>query len=238
MFWILLLLPALCGIFLTLFCRTQKTSTRVVLVLSVLACSFVLYAATNPIPGFEGPGLLAIMFVALALGSALGLFLGQVLPRPQLRSPAALMSCWLLGTFAIAPFAAYAVIIACGTAFDAAAISVLVTIPLLYGSAGWLMPTKAHPKSVAVTLLLLLVWTFLPAGLFYFAATNPSVLSTVVSFLFLPNREMAPILYHSLFYTPQSAFGLEVLRPLAISSTQLLLTCAFGVGMVIKKNKG
>ena len=239
MFWIVIfLLPALCGVFLTLFCRTKKTSTRVVLILSALACAFTLFAATNPLPGFEGPGLLAIMFVALAFGSALGLVLGRILPKPRLNNPVALMSCWLLGTFAIAPFAAYAVIISCGTSFDAAAISVLVTIPLLYGSAGWLMPTKAHPKSVAVTLLLLLVWTFLPAGLFYFAVTNPSVLSTVISFLFLPNREMAPILFHSLFYTPQSAFGLEVLRPLAISSTQLLLTGAFGVGMVIKKNRG
>ena len=238
MFWILILLPVLFGIFLTLFCRTQKTSTRVVLILSALACAFVLYAATNPIPGFEGPGLLAFMFVALALGSALGLFLGKVLPNPQLRSPAARMSCWLLGTFAVAPFAAYAVIITCGTSFDAAAISVLVTIPLLYGSAGWLMPIKAHPKSVWVTLLLLLIWTLVPAGLFYFAATNKSVISTIISFLFLPNREMAPLLFHPLFYTPQSAFGLEVLRPLAISSTQLLLTGAFGVGMVIKKNKG
>lgn len=239
MFWILiLLLPALCGILLALFCRTQKTSTRVVLTLSVLACAFVLYAATNPIPGFEGPGLLAFMFVALALGSALGLFLGRVFPIPQLRSPAAHMCCWLLGTFAIAPFATYAVIITCGTSFDAAAISVLVTIPLLYGSAGWLMPVKAHPKSLSVTLLLLLIWTIVPAGLFYFVATHKSVISTVISFLFLPNREMAPLLFHSLFYTPQSAFGLEVLRPLAISSTQLLLTGAFGVGMVIKKNKG
>ena len=238
MFWILLLLPALCGILLPLFFRTKKAATRVVLILSVLACAFVLYAAANPIPGFEGPGLLAIMFVALALGSALGLFLGRVLPRPQLRSPAALMSCWLLGTFAVAPFAAYAVIISCGTSFDAAAISLLVTIPLLYGSAGWLMPTRAHPKSAPVTLLLLFIWTVVPAGLFYCAATNKSVISTVVSFFFLPNREMAPLLFSSLFYTPQSAFGLEVLRPLAISSTQLLLTGAFGVGMVIKKNKG
>ena len=52
----------------------------------------------------------------------------------------------------------------------------------------------------------------------------------------MANREMAPVLFHSLFYTPQSAFGLEVLRPLAISSTQLLLTVAFGVGMVIRRN--
>ena len=109
-------------------------------------------------------------------------------------------------------------------------------IPLLYGSAGWLMPTKAHPKSVWVTLLLLLVWTLVPAGLFYFLAAHKSVLSTIVSFLFLPNREMAPVLFHSLFYTPQSAFGLEVIRPLAISSTQLLLTGAFGIGMVIRSN--
>lgn len=238
MFWILLLLPTLCGIFLTMFCRSKKASTHIVLTLSILTCAFVLYAATNPIPGSEGPGLLAFMFVALALGSALGLFLGRVLPRPQLRSPAARMFCWLLGTFAIAPFASYAVIISCGTSFDAAAISVLVTIPLLYGSAGWLMPIKAHPKSLSVTLLLLLAWTIVPAGLFYFVATHKSVVSTVISFLFLPNREMAPLLFHPLFYAPQSAFGLEVLRPLAISSTQLLLTCAFGVGMVIKKNRG
>lgn len=236
MFWILILLPALCGILLPLLCRTQKASTRVVLILSALACAFVLYAATNPIPGFEGPGLLAIMFVALALGSALGLFLGRVLPRPQLRSPAAIMNVWLLGAFLFCPFVCYAAIICCGTNFEGAAFSVLVTAPLFYGTLGWLMPERNRPNSLLVILLLLLGWTLIPAGLFYFLAAHKSVASTIVSFLFLPNREMAPLLFHALFYTPQSAFGLEVLRPLAIASTQLLLTSAFGIGMVIRSN--
>ena len=236
MFWILILLPALCGILLTLFCRAKKASTRVVLVLSLLAGAFVLFAATNPIPGFEGPGLLAIMFVALALGSALGLFLGRVLPRPQLRSPAAIMNVWLLGAFLSCPFVCYAAIICCGTNFEGAAYSVLVTEPLLYGSLGWLMPKQAHPKSRLTIILLLLGWTLVPAALFYFLTTNQSTYATVFSFLFMANREMAPVLFHSLFYTPQSAFGLEVLRPLAIASTQLLLTSAFGIGMVIRSN--
>ena len=89
MVWILLfLLPALCGTLLYLLCRTKKTSLRLVLVLSALACVFTLYAVTNPIPGSEGPGLLAILFVALAVGAALGILLGRVLPKPQFRSSA------------------------------------------------------------------------------------------------------------------------------------------------------
>lgn len=236
MLWILILLPLLCGLLVFMCFRSKKAAHRFVLILSALACAFVLYASTNPIPGSEGPGLLAIMFVMLALGSALGLFLGRVLPRPQLRSPSAIMNLWLLGAFLSCPFVCYAAIICCGTNFEGAAYSVLVTAPLLYGSLGWLMPKQAHPKSRLTAILLLLGWTLIPAGLFYFLATHKSVLSTIVSFLFLPNREMAPVIFSSLFYTPQSAFGLEVLRPFAISSTQLILTVAFGVGMVIRRN--
>ena len=237
MLWILILLPLLCGLLVFMCFRSKKAAHRFVLILSALACAFVLYAATNPIPGFEGPGLLAIMFVMLALGSALGLFLGRVLPRPQLRSPSAIMNLWLLGAFLSCPFVCYAAIVCCGTNFEGAAYSVLVTAPLLYGSLGWLMPKQAHPKSLLTALLLLLGWTVIPGALFYLLATNQSTYATIFSFLFIANREIAPVIFSSLFYTPQSAFGLEVLRPLAIASTQLLLTGAFGVGMVIKKQK-
>ena len=237
MLWILILLPLLCGLLVFMCFRSKKAAHRFVLILSALACAFVLYASTNPIPGFEGPGLLAIMFVMLALGSALGLFLGRVLPRPQLRSPSAIMNLWLLGAFLSCPFVCYAAIICCGTNFEGAAYSVLVTAPLLYGSLGWLMPKQAHPTSRLTAILLLLGWTLIPAGLFYFLATNQSTYATVFSFLFMANREMAPVLFHSLFYTPQSAIGLEVLRPMAVASTQLLLTGAFSVGMLVKHQK-
>lgn len=240
MVWIqIFLLPLLCGVLLYLCFRAKKTSYRVVLILAALACAFVWYASTNPIPGSEGPGLLAIMFVALTFGALLATLVIRFLPKslsfPQ--SPAVSMSLWLLATFVISPIAAFTSVIACGTNFEGAALSVLLLIPLLYGMSGWLMPKKAHPESIFFTLLLLLAWSLIPAGLIYWSETSNSIYATCYSFLTLPNRVSAPILYSSLFYTPQSAFGLEVLRPLAVASTQLLLTGAFGVGMLIKHQK-
>ena len=240
MVWIqIFLLPLLCGVLLYLCFRAKKTSYRVVLIPAALACAFVWYASTNPIPGSEGPGLLAIMFVALTFGALLATLVIRFLPNflSFPRTPAILMSLWLLATFIISPIAAYTSAILCGTNFEGAALSVLVLIPLLYGVSGWLMPQKAHPKSLFFTVLLLLAWSLIPAGLIYWSETSNSIYATCYSFLTLPNRISAPILYSSLFYTPQSAFGLEVLRPLAVSSTQLLLTGAFSVGMLVKHQK-
>ena len=233
MVWIqIVLLPLLCGVLLYLCFRAKKTSYRVVLILAALACAFVWYASTNPIPGSEGPGLLAIIFVSLTFGALLTML---VLPKSLSfpRTPAVSMSLWLLATFVISPIAAFTSVIACGTNFEGAALSVLLLIPLLYGMSGWLMPQKAHPKSLFFTVLLLLAWSLIPAGLIYWSETSNSIYAACYSFLTLPNRISAPILYSSLFYTPQSAFGLEVLRPLAVASTQLLLTGAFGVGMLV-----
>ena len=56
------LLTALCGILIYFCFRTQKTSHRIVLILAALAAVLVLYASTNPIPGSEGPGLLALIY--------------------------------------------------------------------------------------------------------------------------------------------------------------------------------
>lgn len=237
MVWIqIVLLPLLCGVLLYLCFRAKKTSYRVVLILAALACAFVWYASTNPIPGSEGPGLLAIIFVSLTFGALLTML---VLPKSLSfpRTPAVSMSLWLLATFVISPIAAFTSVIACGTNFEGAALSVLLLIPLLYGMSGWLMPKKAHPKSLFFTFLLLLAWSLIPAGLIYWSETSNSIYATCYSFLTLPNRISAPILYSSLFYTPQSAFGLEVLRPLAVASTQLLLTGAFSVGMLVKHQK-
>ena len=140
MFWILIvLLPLLCGALLYGCFRTQKTANRVVLILGALACAFVLYAAANPMPGFEGPGLLAMMFVALALGALLTSLVVRVLPKPlpTLRNPAAVMNGWLLGAFLFCPMVCYAAAILCGVNFEGAALSVLVAAPLLYGFLGW-----------------------------------------------------------------------------------------------------
>lgn len=240
MIWIqIVLLPLLCGVLLYLCFRAKKTAYRVLLILAALACAFVWYASTNPIPGSEGPGLLAIMFVALTFGALLAIPIIQFFPKfPSVpRSPAILMSLWLLATFVISPIAAFTSVILCGTNFEGAALSVLVLIPLLYGMSGWLMPKKAHPKSLFFTSMLLLAWSLIPAGLIYWSETSNSIYATCYSFLTLPNRISAPILYSSLFYTPQSAFGLEVLRPMAVASTQLLLTGTFSAGMLIKHQK-
>lgn len=149
MVWIqIFLLPLLCGVLLYLCFRAKKTSYRVVLILAALACAFVWYASTNPIPGSEGPGLLAIIFVSLTFGALLTMLVIRFLPKSLSfpRTPAVSMSLWLLATFVISPIAAFTSVIACGTNFEGAALSVLLLIPLLYGMSGWLMPKRRIPN--------------------------------------------------------------------------------------------
>lgn len=235
----LCVIPFLIGLSVFLCFRTKKTAHRVVLVCAVLAGLFVAYAATNPIPGNEGPGLLAWMYVCLTLGAAVGLFVGRILPKPLPlpRTPAFVMSGWLLATFGVSAVATFPVAILCGSSYEGASISVAVVIPLLWGFAGWLMPQTAHPKKLWVTIFLLLLWGILPAGLIFWSAASDSIYATYFSILTLSHRTIAPLLYASLFYSPQSAFALDVLRPLAVASIHAILTVCFAVGMLVRKQK-
>ena len=133
--------------------------------------------------------------------------------------------------------ATFPLAIFCGDNYEGAALSITVVIPLLWGFAGWLIPKSAYPRKVISAAALLLLWSVLFAALIYWQATSSGVFATVCSILTLSHRTMAPVLFPNLFYTPQSAFGLEVLRPLAITSTQFLLSTAFGIGMAIKAHK-
>ena len=105
------LLAAVCGILIFFCFRTQKKSYRVVLLLAAVACILGMYASTTPVPGSEGPGLVALMACGVAAGAALILLILRLLPRPIPipRSPELRMSGWLLGTFGVSTVAAFAV---------------------------------------------------------------------------------------------------------------------------------
>lgn len=230
------LLAALCGILIFFCFRTQKTSHRLVLILAVVACLFILYASTNPIPGNEGPGLLALMVSGVAAGTAVILLIVRLLPKPLPipRSPAVRLSGWLLGTFGIGAVAAFAVAVLGGANFEGAALSVTVLIPVLWGFSGWLMPKANHPKRLCTTVAVLLLWSILTAAVIYWSSISDSMYATWFSLLTLTHRTAYPILFSSLAYGPKTAFELNVLCPLAISSIQFLLTAAFGIGMLVK----
>jgi len=212
----------------------------VVLILAAIACVFVMYASTNPIPGSEGPGLLALMAAGAAVGAAVILLIVRILPRPLPipRSPAVRMLGWLMGTFGISAIAAFAVAVLSGASFEGAAISVCVVIPTLYGFSGWLMPKGNHPEKLSIAVAVLLLFALIPGIVIYWSCVSESMWATWFSLFTLTHRTAAPVLYSPLFDTPQSAFGLEVLRPLAIASIQCILAAAFGIGMLVKYQEG
>ena len=233
------LLAVLCGILIFFCFRTRKHSHRIGLILTAIACGLIAFASTNPIPGSEGPGLLALMASGLAVGAVLILLIVRMLPKlfPIPRSPAVRMTGWLLGTFGISAVVAFAVAVMSGSSYDGAAISVCVVIPTLYGFSGWLMPKSNHPNKLPVAVTVLLLFALIPGSVIYCSCVSDSMWATYFSLLSFPHRTAAPVIYSPLFYTPQSALGLDVLRPLAIASVQLLLTLAFGIGMLVKYRK-
>jgi len=230
------LLPLLCGILIFFCFRTQKTSHRIVLILAVISCVLILYASTNPIPGNEGPGLLALMTVVLTIGAAVILLIVRILhkPLPIPRAPAVRMSGWLLGTFILGAVASFALAIFGGDNFEGAALCVTFIVPLLWGFIGWLMPKSNHPTKLLTTIVILLLFAFLSAAVIYWSCTSDSMYATWFSLLTLTHRTAYPILFSSLAYGPKTAFELEVLCPLAISSIQFVLVAAFGIGMLVK----
>lgn len=230
------LLAALCGILIFFCFRTRKQSNRIVLILAAIACGLCAFASTNPVPGSEGPGLLALMSSGVAAGAALILLLVRFLPRPLPipRSPAVRMSLWLAGTFLISAVAAFAVAVLGGYNFEGAALSVCVVIPTLYGFSGWLMPKNNHPKKLSTTVAVLLLFCLIPAAVIFWSCVSKSTSATYFSIFTLTHRTVAPILFSPLFYHSQSAFALDVLRSLAIASIQFILVACFGIGMLVK----
>ena len=230
------LLAAVCGILIFFCFRTQKKSYRVVLLLAAVACILGMYASTNPVPGSEGPGLVALMACGVAAGAALILLILRLLPRPIPipRSPELRMSGWLLGTFGVSTVAAFAVAVFTASSYEAATLSVAVVIPLLFGFSGWLMPKANHPKKTSSAVAVLLLWSILPAILIYWSCVFDSVFATYFSLLTFPHRTIAEVLFSPLYQSPKSAFVLNVALPLCICSIQFLLSAVFGIGMLVK----
>ena len=234
------LLAALCGILIFFCFRTRKQSNRIVLILTAIAVGLLAFAATSPIPGSEGPGLLALIACGVAVGAFLILIFLHILPRPLPipRSPAVRMSLWLVGTFLISAVAAFAVAISTASSIESATISVAVVISLFYGFSGWLMPKSNHPKKLSAVVAVLLLWSLLSGAVIFWSCVSDSMLATVFSFLTLTHRTVYPLLFSALAYGPKTAFELEILCPLAIASVQFLLSAAFGIGMLVKYQEG
>ena len=233
------LLAAVCGILIFFCFRTRKQSHRIVLILAAIACGLIAFASTNPIPGSEGPGLLALMASGVAAGAALILLIVRMLPKPFPipRSPAVRMSGWLLGTFGISAVVAFAVAVMSGSSYDGAAISVCVVIPTLYGFSGWLMPKNNHPEKLSVAVAVLLLFALIPGTIIFWSCVSESVCATYFSILTFPHRTISEVLFSPLYYVHKSAFVLDVLLPLCVSSIQLLLAAAFGIGMLVRHQK-
>ena len=233
------LLAVLCGILIFFCFRTRKQSHLIVLILAAIACGLVAFASTNPIPGSEGPGLLALMASGVAVGAALVLLIVRMLPKPLPipRSPVVRMSGWLLGTFGISAVAAFAVAVMSGSSYDGAAISVCVVIPTLYGFSGWLMPKNNHPKKLSVTVAVLLLFALIPGAAIFWSCVSESVWATYFSILTFPHRTIAEVLFSPLYYGHKSAFVLDVLLPLCVSSIQFVLAVVFGIGMLVRHQK-
>ena len=231
-----LLFAAVLGVLIFFCFRSQKTSHRIVLLLAAIACALGMYASTNPIPGSEGPGLLALMACGVAAGAALVLLIVRLLPTPLPipRSPAVRMSAWLLGTFGISAVAAFAVAVMSGSSYDGAAISVCVVIPTLYGFSGWLMQKNNHPERLSVTVAVLLLFALIPGAVIFWSCVSESVCATYFSILTFSHRTIAEVLFSPLYYGHKSAFMLDVLLPLCVSSIQFLFAAAFGIGMLVK----
>jgi hypothetical protein len=95
------------------------------------------------------------------------------------------------------------------------------------------MPKSNHPSKLsAVTVLLL--FSLIPGAVIYWSCVSESVCATYFSILTFPHRTIAEVLFSPLYYGHKSAFMLDVLLPLCVSSIQLLLTAAFGIGMLVK----
>jgi hypothetical protein len=144
------------------------------------------------------------------------------------------MSGWLLGTFGISAVVAFAVAVMSGSSYDGAAISVCVVIPTLYGFSGWLMPKNNHPEKLSVTVAVLLLFALIPGAVIFWSCVSESVWATYFSILTFPHRTIAEVLFSPLYYGHKSAFVLDVLLPLCVSSIQFILAAAFGIGMLVK----
>ena len=229
------LLAAVCGILIFFCFRTQKKSYRVVLLLAAVACILGMYASTTPVPGSEGPGLVALMACGVAAGAALILLILRLLPRPIPipRSPELRMSGWLLGTFGVSTVAAFAVAVFTASSYEAATLCRSGDPPAI--RLFRLADAQSQPPEKDL----------LCRGRFAAVEHSPRhphllvlCLRQCVCHLFLPAHLPPPHHCRSslfpLYQSPKSAFVLNVALPLCVCSTQFLLAAIFGIGMLVK----
>lgn len=76
-------LPLLAGILVRALLRRRRRAWIFTAAAAVLAAILVVWARTNPIPGNEGPGLMAIQAMCLAFGAGMTGVLLRLSPGPR-----------------------------------------------------------------------------------------------------------------------------------------------------------
>ena len=98
---VFLVLPLICGFGFRWAARRSSKGYVITLAAGAVAAALTLFAMSNPIPGDEGPGLLAISFLVVAGGTLAGGIAARLIPHfSSSLSPALRCSGWLLCTYA------------------------------------------------------------------------------------------------------------------------------------------
>lgn len=95
---------------------------------------------------------------------------------------------------------------------------------------GYILSKRIQIDNYKPVIILSSIWALVSAVLIYF--THDSGIGWTLSF---PYRAIAQTLFPSCFSSPQSAFVLNVLRPLLIACSYILTLLAFGVGVYINR---
>lgn len=226
--------PFLLGILLFWCFRHSQKPFLVPMLCALPTAALAAYASSNPIPGNEGPGLLAMMFVCLTLGTLAAWMLLRFLPKGDglLRSPALYLVLYLLGLFCSCGLLGMTVTVLLGGA-EGTALVLTGLLFLFYGAAGYLLPAYAQPRDRRILAAVLAVCSLGFAALLYISVTADLF---ALYFLIVPYIAAAQTMFPGFFSTPQSAFVLNVLQPLLISAAPLLMMGGFALGLFLRRH--
>ena len=96
---------------------------------------------------------------------------------------------------------------------------------------------EATAEKLSVTVAVLLLFALIPGAVIFWSCVSESVCATYFSILTFPHRTIAEVLFSPLYYGHKSAFALDVLLPLCVSSIQFVLAVVFGIGLLVRHQK-
>lgn len=111
---------------------------------------------------------------------------------------------------------------------------VCILLPLLWGLGGYWLPGKYCPRGRRQMLAFLVLWTVFPGALCWWSGQGgPDIL-----WIILYPQQMARIAwFFPLFRTPETAFVLDTLQPLAAAGTHGLMMAGFAAGLSLSRNR-